>query len=584
MTEQASEDIPRSDVVGNAAGRSALSGPRYTIGRALGAGGAGTVHAGVDHLLGRRVAIKVLHPEYANEPTHVERFVREARASAAIGHPNIVQVTDFVRAVGAPPMLVMELLEGESLRSLIDREGPLPPERASFIVVQTLAALSAAHRAGIVHRDVKPSNVFRCDGTPVADFVKLVDFGIAKLMEGRGPDLTEAGLALGTLVYMAPEQAAGQRVDARTDLYSAALVLYELLVGRRPHSPLDSARLTTELMQRDPTPVGKRRPGTHGVLASLIVRALARSPADRFASADEMLAVLMPLARWANPSIAHEAPPSEALPAQRSAPATVPMLAVVPSAGIATRREPPQPPARGAVTREPSSTPPLLSAPEGGRTLVSNRSASARRTAPATVVVPRGALLAVAAIVGLGVFLFVRGRTASAPSGSARALGPAPSAASAASAAPAVPPLTEPALPMAPSAHNAVERRLATRDGGTIAPTPTAARARPMGPPALTFTSPMSAKFLSAADVVAAAETRRGRLSECYTRAPLDPSMDLGACYVATIDDRGFALSVAPQHPVTPALSSCVSTALFGAHFGTPKLGWNTAVLCVTAR
>ncbi|MFI5298360.1 MAG: serine/threonine-protein kinase, partial [Polyangiales bacterium] len=219
----------------------ALLGGRYRVGRLLGAGGMGAVYEAMQEDLGRRVAIKVLLPEViasSDDAEALRRFAREARAAAALHHPNIVAVTDFSPGdATAPAFLVMELLQGRSVARAIMDEGRLGPERVVTIAIQILAALETAHAAGLVHRDIKPDNVFLVPVTGAAggELVKVLDFGIAKLARGGGATssgLTATGAVLGTPAYMSPEQARGRDVDARSDLYAVGALMYHALSGR----------------------------------------------------------------------------------------------------------------------------------------------------------------------------------------------------------------------------------------------------------------------------------------------------------------------------------------------------------------
>jgi eukaryotic-like serine/threonine-protein kinase len=200
---------------------------RYRQVRRIASGGMGTVYEGVDERLGRRVAIKFLKEEYAEDPLFVERFGREARAAASLDHPNIAQVFDTGQHDGRY-FIVMEFLEGEDLGHMLREDCRLPADAAVSVTAQLCSALAAAHTAGIVHRDIKPSNVLvRTDGR-----VKVTDFGIAQV-QGQA-SLTGAGLVLGTARYLSPEQACGQAVTPASDLYSAGVLLFEMLTGDVP--------------------------------------------------------------------------------------------------------------------------------------------------------------------------------------------------------------------------------------------------------------------------------------------------------------------------------------------------------------
>jgi hypothetical protein len=259
---------------------------RYRIEELVGEGGMSRVYRARDEVLERLVAIKVLHEHFGRDPAYVERFRREARAIAKLAHPNIVTVIDRGEFDGRQ-FIVFEHVSGETLESLVEREAPLPVTRALTIAHQVARALAFAHDRGIVHRDVKPHNVLLApEGA-----AKVTDFGIARSLE---PDdtLTDAGTLLGTSHYIAPEQASGQPVDARSDQYSLGVVLYELLTGEVPY-PGDNAMAVAMRHLRDPVPsVRARRPGLSPRVDAIVARALAKKPRDRFPSVEAMAAAL----------------------------------------------------------------------------------------------------------------------------------------------------------------------------------------------------------------------------------------------------------------------------------------------------
>jgi serine/threonine protein kinase len=268
-------------------------GGRYRILRKIGSGGMGIVYEAEQLGLGRRVAVKVLHPSLAHDRESVGRMAREARAAAALGHPHIVEVTDFQTPEGGTPFLVMALLKGESLRALLDRERRLEPQRIARIALQLLAALDAAHAAGLIHRDVKPENVFLEKTSAAPDFVRLLDFGIAKPLaraSATTEPLSRSGVVLGTPEYMAPEQARGEDVDARADLYSVGVVMYEALAGPGTHDEAMTANAPRASAAR--LPLRSRRPDVDPALADMVHRALEEDRALRFPSAALMAAAL----------------------------------------------------------------------------------------------------------------------------------------------------------------------------------------------------------------------------------------------------------------------------------------------------
>jgi serine/threonine-protein kinase len=268
---------------------------RYRVARKLGAGGMGAVYEAVQEGLGRKVALKVLLPAYAENPEAVARFQREAQAAASLGHPNIVTVTDFGSDAGVV-FLVMEFLAGASLAQVIERERSLTQGRAAWIASQVLSALAVAHHAGIVHRDMKPDNVFLTEVSGVRDVVKVLDFGIARFTEqhGNSSKLTSTGAVLGTPAYMSPEQARGRAVDARTDLYSVGVMLYEMLTGALPFQATNYHALLFAILEETPPALAALRQDLHPGLIAAVERAMARDIGTRFQTADELRAALAP--------------------------------------------------------------------------------------------------------------------------------------------------------------------------------------------------------------------------------------------------------------------------------------------------
>jgi len=252
---------------------------RYRLERRLAQGGMAEIWLGTDLSLTRQVAIKVLKPALACDPVVAERFRREAIAVAQLSHPNIVAVYDAIEDNGRQAV-VMQLVNGKSLRQLLDEQKRLSPDLTMHIGTCVAAALDAAHRAGMVHRDVKPGNILITpDGR-----VLLTDFGIAKGLEPSGDDLTSDNIMMGTAKYLSPEQVRGKRLDGRADLYSLGLVLYECLAGRVPFLGQTDADTALARLQRDPTDITRLRPTLPHGLAAVIHRLLARRPDDRFSS------------------------------------------------------------------------------------------------------------------------------------------------------------------------------------------------------------------------------------------------------------------------------------------------------------
>ena len=257
---------------------------RYRIVGRIGSGGMADVYEAEDTQLGRRVALKLLHRQFAEDPEFVERFRREASAAAGLSHPNIVQVFDRGEWDGTY-YIAMELLEGRNLKQVVREHGALEPALAVDIVVQILKAARFAHRRGIVHRDIKPHNVIvDTDGR-----AKVTDFGIAR---AGVSDMTETGSIMGTAQYLSPEQAQGHPVDARSDLYSIGVVLYELLTGAPPFDADSPVTIALKQVSEDPVSPRVRNPAVPPALDSVVMRALRKDPADRYQDADEFIAAL----------------------------------------------------------------------------------------------------------------------------------------------------------------------------------------------------------------------------------------------------------------------------------------------------
>ena len=256
-------------------------GDRYSVRRSVGHGGMAQVYEGTDTVLGRTVAIKVLAPQFARDEAFVARFRREAQAAASLNHPGVVSVYDTGSDDGVH-YIVMEYVAGRTLAQVLEQEGRLQPERAAEIARSVAQALSFAHSAGIIHRDVKPANIMLGSGGGV----KVMDFGIARALSSQ--TLTQTATVLGTASYLSPEQAQGEAVDARSDIYSLGVVLYEMLTGRPPFSGDSPVAVAYKHVREDPPLPSSIAPEVPQELEAIVMKAMAKNPANRYASAQEM--------------------------------------------------------------------------------------------------------------------------------------------------------------------------------------------------------------------------------------------------------------------------------------------------------
>jgi len=258
---------------------------RYEVEAVLGEGGMGSVYAVRHRTLDKRFAMKVMRADLARQGELAARFIQEARATAAIGHPNIVQITDFGQLPSGAPYFVMELLEGTPLSKMIRTGGPLPAGLAVRTLQQTAAALAAAHAAGVIHRDLKPDNIHMTTN----NVVKVLDFGVAK-MAGAGR-LTRTGMVFGTPHYMSPEQASGNDVDHRADIYALGIIMYEMFTGRVPFEADSYMGVLTKHIYMVPEPPSRVHAAARalGALEDVTLRCLEKKPEARYASMNELI-------------------------------------------------------------------------------------------------------------------------------------------------------------------------------------------------------------------------------------------------------------------------------------------------------
>jgi len=291
---------------------------RYEVLSVIGEGGMGTVYEVRHRALGKRFALKALRKDLALDGEIAARFIQEARTAAAVSHPGLVEITDFGQLESGQVYFVMELLEGQSLAALLRNGGPLPAARGLAIVRQLVHALKAAHEASIVHRDLKPDNIHIGRGDGGADVVKIVDFGLAKVIGSS--KLTAAGMVFGTPHYMSPEQAAGEVVDHRADIYALGIVMYEMFTGKVPFEADSYMGVLTKHMYMAPAPPSEVRPELKslGALEDVILRCLQKRPQLRY---DDLAALLVDLEqRLALPAKAAPSAPASVLADQLELP------------------------------------------------------------------------------------------------------------------------------------------------------------------------------------------------------------------------------------------------------------------------
>ena len=470
---------------------------KYRVERVIGKGGMGVVVEAYHLALRERFALKFLLPELATNHEHAERFQREAQASVRIKSEHVARVSDVGTLDTGAPYMVMELLTGQDLAEALHEHGPLPLQDAVDYVIQGCEAIAEAHALGIVHRDLKPSNLFltaRTDGSPL---VKVLDFGISKLLHDRVENLTRTEAAMGSALYMSPEQMQQTRsVDHRTDIYAIGVSLFELCAGRPPYFAQTLPQLCAEVLTGTPTPLRQLRPDLPESFAAALARAYARDRDQRYTSVAELVLALAPfapprsrpsierIARMAGLSIPEAAPayraplpssPSYQAPAASPAPAAQPMTALEPRFATATTAPhvvtPIPAPGRGEQ---------ILPGPYAGP--VSSRAAATFKSGAATGAlnrprIPAAAIVAMfasALTVGAVVGLVVLRSGASAPDAVPEPVAASPSPSPAPTPVPTI--ATAPTAPELEPASSAVpEVRPATDTTSSAATPPSAA-------------------------------------------------------------------------------------------------------------
>lgn len=317
---------------------------KYRVEQMIGEGGMGKVYKATQLALDKPVVLKVLRQALLSDERTVARFQREAKAASRLNHPNSISVLDFGQADDGAMYIAMEYVQGKDLHHILSREWPLPEARVIRIISQVLSALADAHSAGVIHRDLKPENIMVEQRRGEADFVKVLDFGIAKIVDGTnddGPALTRAGFVCGTPEYMSPEQARGAQLDHRSDLYAVGVILYQLTSGLLPFDSESAVGFATKHLTEVPPPPTRRRPDARvsPAMERLIMKALAKNPDDRPQTAEQFRAELLAIEKERRAGVG----PSRR-PGQPSAPGLAPVpRKVTPIDQQETRVNPPSP-------------------------------------------------------------------------------------------------------------------------------------------------------------------------------------------------------------------------------------------------
>ncbi len=297
---------------------------KYRVEQMIGEGGMGKVYKATQLALDKPVVLKVLRQALLGDERTVARFQREAKAASRLNHPNSISVLDFGQADDGAMYIAMEYVQGKDLHQILSREWPLPESRVVRVMGQVLSALADAHSVGVIHRDLKPENIMVSQGRSEPDFVKVLDFGIAKIVDGSeddGPALTRAGFVCGTPEYMSPEQARGAKLDHRSDLYAVGVILYQLVTGMLPFDSDSAVGFATKHLTEIPPPPTKRRPDARvsPTMERLIMKALSKNPDERPQTAEQFRAELLAIDKERRAAVG-----------RRTGPHSAPSLAPIP--------------------------------------------------------------------------------------------------------------------------------------------------------------------------------------------------------------------------------------------------------------
>jgi len=391
-------------------GREILSG-QFKVLERVGSGGMGAVYKAQQPSMDRFVAVKILHSKFTNRKDLVSRFRREARAMSHLTHPNTAKVFLYGQLEDGACYIVMEYLEGKNLGQVVRHEGPMKPSRASAVLIQACGALEEAHQKGIIHRDLKPENIFLCKQGGIEDFAKVLDFGLAKVTEREMQPgsliLTQEGMVFGTPEFMSPEQAQGKTLDPRSDVYSLAVILYELLTGKLPFDARSPMEYITLHVQAEPIPLTRRAPDRTfpAGMEAVLQRAMAKDPDHRYQSAAEFASALHTLSPDAEVLQAMNAIPDRAA----ALAATVPAQGGLPRSNFPPTPAPSDPPPSQANAGAADVVPAHIRALSEGADNAGPHDKTAALRPPARIGLSTGALIAIGVFIGLVLALAVVG-------------------------------------------------------------------------------------------------------------------------------------------------------------------------------
>jgi serine/threonine protein kinase len=455
---------------------------RYRILRKLGEGGMGVVYLAEHVVIEKKIALKVLFPDLTRRSDLVQRFMQEAKSASRIGHENVIDITDFGQSPEGYVFIAMEYLVGQDLGQVLKASGAMPWSRVQPIVLQIVKALRAAHERGIVHRDMKPENVFVLPRDDGREFVKVLDFGIAKVLglDEDAPRLTRTGMIFGTPEYMSPEQAQGQQVDHRVDIYSVGCILYHMLTGEVPFKAESFMGILSKHMLEMPVAPSLRNPAIEPRIEALINRAMDKDPSKRFQTMGEFVEALMPLGHVADKSGATALSASPAPSVQPTADSARVAAAVSDVPALDSRAAPVPLSAMGSLPHSTKQVEGRVSVPLAQTNPEVRRSATAifshdegdarptRRRSGNLAVIAAGAGAVMVLVI---LFLMYRGPSGGAGQGASAGTRSPPGLAAAALPTPAPGAGARPAAPPAPIPATAAGRKAVSVPGDTSATT-----------------------------------------------------------------------------------------------------------------